>query len=156
MNLEHKQNLADLADWLEVHHKETEDSYDLIVAGLVEGRFNIKNYNNNQQEYLNNCGTAGCAIGWATYAIEPRNMKKTEWGQLGEPWHAYACRLFGTHDSKAGAGTFMFSGNWGLKTEKGSVADAISRIRTVLQLEGATPEVWPHWDDTNSRVTLEP
>lgn len=137
MQLEHKQNLIKLADWLEAHGD------GLNEIELDDGRivtFDMEIYSNTYEDV---CGTAGCAIGWATCAIERRQRLP---GRADyESWGVFANRLFGTYNFGNDAGVFMFGGDWHLWPEQNTVKATVARIRYVLEHEDA-PDEWEGWD----------
>ena len=155
MKTEHRENLAKLADWLD------ENMIPLGAGGDVNddgwwmgngGRFTMGFY---RTDIEHKCGSAGCAIGWATEAVEPRQISDYWIGKpaptakedLLESWTTYATRLFGVSDADVGAGQFMFSYRWAGWDDMNTPAQAAARIRAVIELDGEAPESWAHWVD---------
>lgn len=62
---------------------------------------------------FNECGTAGCAIGWAPFVIphQPSEVFRREFGQDTLMYSIYAIRVFGTRPSSDGF-TWMFDADW--------------------------------------------
>jgi len=144
----HRTNLSRLADWLESNAPLLDPRpAGYLNASLLKpapgqlGYFDLGLYAS--QFEGETCGSAGCAIGWASVAIEPRRT----WGSLaaGESWAQFAYRLFGTHDSCDQAGEFMFGAHW-----EGSDNDpklTAERIRYVLDHGNAPVEWGDQWTD---------
>jgi len=142
----HLANLTKLADWLE-RHIDPETPEWLIDDNGSHGELHMGFYSVSDKAPV--CQSAGCAIGWASHAIEPRQVDKF---QNLEYWTDFAVRLFGVSDATIGAGVFMFSGEWTNITDR--VSDAVDRIRAVVELDGQAPKEWPNWD--GRKVVVEP
>lgn len=146
MKPEHAQNLATLADWLDQHAVEIELDDERASNLDVEGRFHMGWYLMGE-----GCGTSGCAIGWATVAVEPRKLVRTPTLKDHplehdyESWVTYANRLFGTHDGYPNEGQFMFGYQWINWPEMNTPKEAARRIRAVLANKGKAPAEWDHW-----------
>jgi len=147
----HRANLAKLADWLEQNAPllASVDDPDMLgndvgyspPEGYI-GWFDMRTYSDIDAD--DSCGSSGCAIGWATRAVEPRQVILVQ-PDYFEPWQGYANRLFGTNDEAPGVGNFMFGVNW-RDTENNPKMTA-ERIRYVLD-HGKAPEEWgPQWQN---------
>lgn len=121
MKQEHLDNLTKLADFLE---KE-----------LTDKQFNIRNYLTDEgseckivipKEY--ECGTIGCAIGWAPFALGNE-------GWDGKSFCRYAESNFGCSDSDEDIGTYMFSSDWYGTPQETRLA-TVDRIREVVKQDG--------------------
>lgn len=96
MNKKHRRNLLKLARYL--------------LSGDLEARFDMRFFSEyhastRQQRKSRTCGSAGCALGHATYAVE----KKLE----GESYGDYSERLFGFWYNHAG--NWLFGSRWNSK-----------------------------------------
>jgi len=79
---------------------------------------------------LHNCGTSGCALGWAP-ALVAR-------GKKGEGWPEYCVRVFGVPES-CEEWDYMFSGNWrGIENTPKATA---KRIMFIVE-NGRPPKDW--------------
>jgi hypothetical protein len=59
----------------------------------------------------NECGTAGCAVGWAPFVIPPIDDEYYRDGNLLN-YAKYGPRIFGDAYEDAGAFSFLFGGRW--------------------------------------------
>lgn len=80
-----------------------------------------------------NCGTSGCALGWAPALVEP--------GQEGEDWEIYCERVFGVKNTHGiyGLWDYMFSGDW--KGKQNTPEATAGRIMYVVK-NGDAPRDW--------------
>lgn len=147
--LEQKQNLYDLAMWLDKHaddlvHERTSDPSDVFSMFT----YSSGTHADTKQPRIGHCGSIGCAIGWATYAVEPREATIITHGlALGykfEDWSDYAQRLFGVHDGDGEVGMFMFGSEWADWPDEDNPRATARRILAVLELDDA-PQTWNHW-----------
>lgn len=101
-------------------------------------RFNMDTYCERTFAHFGpTCGAVGCAIGVASYIVEPRLELNEHWAALpGRPvfehWEDFAIRLFGFSNHKHGIGVWCFSDAWA-ETDN-TPEGAAKRIRWALTL----------------------
>lgn len=110
-----KDNLKKLADWLE--------------ENVTENRFDMAHFRSNGSgsyaEFISllDCGTAGCALGWAPFVpgLGSKKRNKNFWN--------YGAEIFDL-DSESYEWDYIFSSFW--RHFDNSIEGAINRIREVV------------------------
>lgn len=123
---EHRSRLAALADLLDTVPEERFDMHSYYWTEQRDFGWDPHHTVNIRNE----CGTIGCALGWAPSLFAPLDAEG--WGEYGE-------RVFGAPDTSA-AWSWVFSPDWGLDDIDNTPRGAAARIRHLL--ENGLPEDW--------------
>lgn len=119
MKKKHLRNLKKLADFLETE--------------VTDKQFNIETYLSNSGNYINvdivvsECGTVGCAVGWASSLFYKEALRSWNWTGFQE-------EVFGCNDYDNGVGMYMF--HCFQPRGQGSRKATIKRIRKVVANKG--------------------
>lgn len=135
LNARHLYNLAMLADFLQ---KEVTDK-----------QFNIKNFRMKNSKILtpfkslNDCGSIGCALGWAPFVIKPAESTYEVFYDYFDhtvttklSFESYSEEAFGCTVNDNSLGDFMFGGVWGVDKVQRTRLATVKRIREVVEAEG--------------------
>ena len=104
-----------------------------LLEGAQRAAFDMSYFHtpDGKDEYVTDCGTAGCAVGHGPYAGIPKHAN--------EGWWDYSYRAFGVTEGRAW--DWCFSGHWHHydNTPRG----AARRILCLVE-NGAPPAEWDH------------
>lgn len=125
MNDKDRENLRKLAVYLST-----------LETQFPSRRFDMMDYSEDDELSTdwNNCGSIGCALGHASYAVEPKYQ--------GETWTGFSRRLFGIENFTL-EWSWIFASNW-YKTDN-TPTGAAKRIFWFLE-NGAPGNIWAQID----------
>lgn len=113
---------------------------DFLETKVRDDQFHLSNYRANQHglavafRSLEDCGTVGCALGWAPFVNDEMSVKPRHFSTSlpGLPafvdWEKYSEEVFGIR-LYSSIFVHLFSSHWGECPEGGSRMGTVNRIR---------------------------
>lgn len=127
-----RRNFLKLATFLEEHGLSINNNngfrMESYVAPMIEGHWLTLD-----SAPEGSCGTSGCAVGWATVAVEPIELSNFDHGDNTYDWEGYCEKVFGIGE---------FSDDWEFLFGPNNPDDALraaERIREYLELPTCEP-----------------
>ena len=119
-----KKNLLKLSDFLE---KLPQEKFDMTHYRSDDNGFQVS------YESKNNCGTAGCALGWAPFIKGLEPVKKEFFKREDFSWALYTRRVFDISVVDTSCAFWMWLFSWDWKDIDNTPQGAAKRIRYLVR-----------------------